>query len=184
MRPNYFIFIGYLRKKEIESARPHALLYIWTPFPEILDLAACSHVYLLACMQQCACLSGGARSIFVWASVYHFSLCALGQNNGSEACVRAANALITAYVHMLVWVVDVRILAGMHVLQIVQVNSWFHLSIYSCAPILAWYQSIFYTNYCENNTKDLENIYENKDFILFHQYSNPILAFNDQKSTY
>ena len=49
-------------------------------------LAACSHVYLLACMQQCACLAGGARSIFVWASVYRFSLCALGQNNGSEVC--------------------------------------------------------------------------------------------------
>ena len=27
-------------------------------------LVACSHVYLLACMQQCACLSGGARSMF------------------------------------------------------------------------------------------------------------------------
>ena len=37
-------------------------------------------------------------------------------------CVRAANALITVY-HMLVRVVDVRILVGMHVLQIVQVNS-------------------------------------------------------------
>ena len=49
-------------------------------------LAACSHVYLLACMQKCACLSGGARSIFVWASVYRFSLCALRQNNGSEVC--------------------------------------------------------------------------------------------------
>ena len=48
-------------------------------------LAACSHVYI-ACMQQCACLSGWARSIFVWASVYRFSLCALGQNNGSEVC--------------------------------------------------------------------------------------------------
>ena len=48
--------------------------------------AACWHVYLLACIQQCACLSGGARSSFVWASVYRFSLCALGQNNGSEVC--------------------------------------------------------------------------------------------------
>ena len=52
-------------------------------------------------------------------------------------CVRAANALITVYLHMLVCVVDVRILVGMHVLQIVQVNSLFHLSINSCAPILA-----------------------------------------------
>ena len=99
-------------------------------------------------------------------------------------CLRAANAQITVCVHMLVWVVDVRILVGMHVLQIVQVNSWFHLSINSCEQILAWYQSIFYTNYCENNTQDLENIYENEDFIFFHQYSNPILAFKDQKSTY
>ena len=62
------------------------------------------------------------------------------------------------------------------------VISYEHL--YSCAPILAWYRSIFYTNYCENNTQELENIYENKDFILFHKYSNPILAFKDQKSTY
>ena len=98
-------------------------------------------------------------------------------------CVRAASALITVYLHMLVWVVDVRILVGMPVLQIVQVNLWFHLSINSCAPILAWYQRKFYTNYCENNTQYLKNIYENKDFILFHQYSNPILAFKDQKST-
>ena len=129
-------------------------------------LAACSHVYLLACMQQCACLSGGARSIFVWASVYRF-LCARSDKTMGPRCVRAANALITVYLHMLVWVDDVRILVGMHVLQIVQVNSWFHLSINSCAPILAWYQSIFYTNYCENNTQDLESFYENKDFILF-----------------
>ena len=86
VRPNYFIFIGYLRKKEIKSAHPHAPLYIWNPGSVTVVLAACSHVYLLACMQQCACLSGEARSIFVWDSVYHFSLCALGQNNGSEVC--------------------------------------------------------------------------------------------------
>ena len=111
--------------------------------------------------------SGGARSIFVWASVYRFPLCALAQNNGSEVCVSSKCPDIIVYLNMLVWVVDVRISVDMHVLQIVQVNSWFHLSINSCAPILAWYQSIFYTNYCENNTQDLENIYENKDLSYF-----------------
>ena len=91
MRPNYFIFIGYLRKKEIKSAHQHAPFLHMNPLSRnpgsvTVVLAACSHVYLLACMQQCVCLSGGARSIFVWASVYRFSLYALGQNNGSEVC--------------------------------------------------------------------------------------------------
>ena len=50
-------------------------------------------------------------------------LCARSDKTMGPRCVRAANALITVYVHMLVWVVDVRILVDMHVLQIVQVNS-------------------------------------------------------------
>ena len=33
------------------------------------------------------------------------------------------------------------------------------MSINSCVPILAGYQSIVYTIYCENNTQDLENVY-------------------------
>ena len=41
------------------------------------------------------------------------------------------------------------------------------MSIDSCAPNLARYQSIFYTNYCENNTQHLENVYENKNLSYF-----------------
>ena len=41
------------------------------------------------------------------------------------------------------------------------------MSINSCAPILARYQSIFYTYYCENNTQDIANVYENKDLSYF-----------------
>ena len=50
-------------------------------------------------------------------------LCARSDKTMGPRFVQAANALITVYVHMLVLVVDVRILVGMHVLQIVQVNS-------------------------------------------------------------
>ena len=50
-------------------------------------------------------------------------LCARWDKTMGPRCVRAANALITVYLQMLVGVVDVRILVGMHVLQIVQVNS-------------------------------------------------------------
>ena len=60
-------------------------------------LAACSYVYLLACMQQCACLSCGARSIPSTAF-----LCARSDKTMGPRYVRAANALITVYVHMLV----------------------------------------------------------------------------------
>ena len=88
-----FYFHWIFKKKEIKSAHPHAPLYTYEPpFQKswIRHCCACSmlarDVDLLACMQQCACLSGGARSIFVWASVDRFSLCALGQNNGSEVC--------------------------------------------------------------------------------------------------
>ena len=34
MRPNYFIFMGYLRTNQQSGPPCH---YIWTPFPEILD---------------------------------------------------------------------------------------------------------------------------------------------------
>ena len=62
-----FYFHWIFKKKEIKSAHPP--LYIWTPLSRnpgsvTVVLTACSHVYLLACMQQCACLSVGARSIF------------------------------------------------------------------------------------------------------------------------
>ena len=83
----FFLFsLDIQEKKEIKSAHIHMNPLSRNPGSVTVVLAACSHVYLLACMQQCACLSGGARSIFVWASVYRFSLCALGQNNGSEVC--------------------------------------------------------------------------------------------------
>ena len=126
-KANFFHFHGLFKIKRAKISTPtrnfiHMNPLSRNPGSVTVVLAACSHVYLLACMQQCACLSGGARSIFVWTSVYRFSLCALGQTMGPR-CVRAANALITVYLHMLVRVVDVRILVGMHVLQIVQANS-------------------------------------------------------------
>ena len=38
VRPNYFIFMGYLRKMiKFSKANPLPSLYIWTPFPEFLD---------------------------------------------------------------------------------------------------------------------------------------------------
>ena len=57
-------------------------------------LAACTYVYLLACMQQCACLSGGARSILSGLPSTAF-LCALSDKTMGPRCVRAAKALIT-----------------------------------------------------------------------------------------
>ena len=83
VRPNYFIFMGYLWKRDQISTPTRTYIHMnplsRNPGSVTVVLAACSHVYLLACMQQCACFSGGARFICVWASVYRFSLCALGQ---------------------------------------------------------------------------------------------------------
>ena len=86
----YFHWIFKKKKRDKISTPTRTFIHMnplsRNPGSVTVVLAACSHVYLLACMQQCACLSGGARSIFVWASVYRFSLCALRQNNGSEVC--------------------------------------------------------------------------------------------------
>ena len=102
-----FHFHGIFKKKRAKISKANPLTFIHmnplsrNPGSITVVLAACSHVYQLACMQQCVCLSGGARTIFVWASVYRFSLCALGQTMGPR-CVRAAKDLITVYLHMLV----------------------------------------------------------------------------------
>ena len=85
-----FHFHGIFKKKKISTPTRtfiHMNPLSRNPGSVTVVLTACSHVYLLACMQPCVCLSGGARSIFVCASVYRFSLRTyLGQNNGSEMC--------------------------------------------------------------------------------------------------
>ena len=40
-------------------------------------------------------------------------------------------------------------------------------------PILAWYQSIFYTYNCKGNTQHLENVSENKDLSYFENITIP-----------
>ena len=98
-----FHFHGIFKKKEIKSA---CTFIHMNPLPRnpgsvTVVLAACSHVFLLACMQKCACLSGGARSILSGLPSTAF-LCAHSDKTMGPRCVRAANALITVYLHMLV----------------------------------------------------------------------------------
>ena len=116
-----FHFHQIFKKKEIQT---HTFIHMnplsRNPGSVTVVLAACSHVYLLACMQQCVCLSGGARSIFVWASVYRFSLCALGQNNGSEMRASSECPDYCVYAHARLSCRCSHI--SWHVLQIVQVN--------------------------------------------------------------
>ena len=122
-----FYFHWIFKKNEIKSAHPRTFIHMnplsRNPGSVTVVLATCSHVYLLACMQQCACLSAGARSIFVWASVYRFSLCALGQNNGPEVCASSECSDYYVCAHARLSCRCSNILVGMHVLQIVQVNS-------------------------------------------------------------
>ena len=59
-----FYFHWIFKKKEIKISTPTRTFIHMNPLSRnpgsvTVVLAACSHVHLLACMQQCACLSGG-----------------------------------------------------------------------------------------------------------------------------
>ena len=136
-------------------------------------LAAYTPLYLEACSNMHALLHAylvGMEALdlfFVWASVYMhlLSLCALRHNNGSDMCasselrhnngsdVCASRECPGETVHLprLVWVVDVRI-TDSFVLFVACVSKSFcdfvpEVEAISCLkkPILARYQSIFYT---------------------------------------
>ena len=83
-------YFHWIFKKKRYNQHTHMHLYTYEPpfqKSRIRHCCACSMLARLSVsMHAAVCLSGGARSIFVWASVYRFSLCALGQNNGSELC--------------------------------------------------------------------------------------------------
>ena len=86
VRPNYFIFIGYLRYKRNKISKP--ILYIWTPFPEILDpsLLCLQHARTSICWHACSSVHAYLVGLDIFLSGLPSTLCALGQNNGSGVC--------------------------------------------------------------------------------------------------
>ena len=76
--------------------------------------------------------------------MHHLSLCVLGNNNGSDVCLSSECPGETVHLPRPVSVVDVSITDSFVLL----VDMYFKFAI-SCPkkkPILARYQSIFYTN--------------------------------------
>ena len=118
-------------------------------------LAACTHVYLVACRSMHAYLVGleALDLISVRASLSTrtaFLDCVRTDTTMDPRCAWAANVLVR--VPRLIWVVDVHItdlfVLLMHVFQIVLA-----ISCLKKTPVLARYQSIFYTNYSEKIQK-------------------------------
>ena len=112
------------------------------------QLSSSMHARLFGSMQQHACLSGGARSLrsnfCLSLPVYMHrlsSLCAHGLNNGTEVCVSSECPGETAQTSLSCRcrITDSFVLL-MHVFQIALA-----ISCLKKTPILARYQSIFYT---------------------------------------
>ena len=90
VRPNYFIFIGYLRKGKWTPTH----FYIWTPFPEIVDPPLNSQMRYTSQTQAelderrtirkhlfCVWVWGGGiyYNMSVWATTWDFQPCGIWQ---------------------------------------------------------------------------------------------------------
>ena len=108
------------------------------------QLSSSMHARLFGSMQQHACLSGGARSLRLSLPVYTHrlsSLCAHGHNNGSEVCVSSECPGEAAQTRLSCRCSHSRLVCF--------INACIQIALaISClkkTPILARYQSIFYT---------------------------------------